>query len=80
MMKVAVTKLEGAIAIGCGRTKMDGLINDGTIKAVRSGKVVLIPVKELERYIASLPAAVEDKSHSNFPQHKGRRETKRGAA
>ncbi len=79
MMKVALTKLEAAHAIGCGKTKLEELIDSGVIKAVRSGKVVLIPVKELERYIASLPAAVEDKTHSNFPQHKGRREAQ-GAA
>ena len=46
-----------ADAIGVGRTRMYELLSGGQISAVKCGRQVLIPVSQLERYSASLPAA-----------------------
>lgn len=43
--------------IGASIRKLDGLIGDGKIAARKSGKILLIEVVELQRYLASLPAA-----------------------
>jgi hypothetical protein len=54
---LVVRRRAAAPMIGCGVTKLDGLIAAGTIPAKKSGKHLVIEVAELERYIASLPAA-----------------------
>jgi excisionase family DNA binding protein len=55
---LALRRKAAAQALGIGVNKIDLLITDGTIKAVKSGKCLLIPTSELERYVASLPRAV----------------------
>jgi excisionase family DNA binding protein len=55
---LAVRRKAAAQALGVGVSKIDILISEGTINAVKSGKCLLIPVKEIERYLASLPRAV----------------------
>jgi hypothetical protein len=54
---LALRRRPAANAIGVGVTKLDLLIATGDIAAVKSGKCLLIPVAELERYLASLPRA-----------------------
>jgi excisionase family DNA binding protein len=54
---LAVRRRAAAAALGFGTTKLDELIARGVIKAVKSGKHLLIPTAELENYLASLPAA-----------------------
>src|SRR4051812_6356814 len=54
---LALRRKAAANAIGVGVTKLDLLIATGEIAAVKSGKCLLIPVVELERYLASLPRA-----------------------
>jgi len=53
--RLALRKREAADALAIGLTKLDSLISSGAIHAVRSGKVVLIPRKELEKYLDGLP-------------------------
>jgi excisionase family DNA binding protein len=55
---LAVRRKSAAQALGVGVSKIDLLISNGTIMAVKSGKCLLIPTSELERYVASLPRAV----------------------
>jgi excisionase family DNA binding protein len=55
---LALRRKAAAQALGVGVSKIDLLISDGTITAVKSGKCLLIPTSELERYVAGLPRAV----------------------
>jgi len=55
---LALRRKAAAQALGVGVSKIDLLISNGTITAVKSGKCLLIPTSELERYVASLPRAV----------------------
>ena len=55
---LALRRKAAAQALGIGVSKIDLLISNGTIKAVKSGKCLLIPTSELERYVASLPRAI----------------------
>jgi len=55
---LAVRKKTAARVLDIGTTKLDQLIADGTIKAVKAGKCLLIPTSELDKYVASLPRAV----------------------
>jgi excisionase family DNA binding protein len=54
---LAVRRKVAAQALGIGVSKIDLLIANGTINAVKSGKCLLIPTSELERYFAELPKA-----------------------
>jgi excisionase family DNA binding protein len=54
---LALRRKPAANALGFGVTKLDLLIATGEIGAVKSGKCLLIPVAELERYLANLPRA-----------------------
>ena len=48
---------EAADAIGVGRTRMYELLAAGSIPARKCGRRVLIPISELEGYVAKLPPA-----------------------
>src|SRR5258707_10634314 len=72
LQKLAYSKQEAAYALSCGITKIDELIATGQLKAVKSGKRVLITDEELKRYLRELPSA-EIKAHSNSPAEKERR-------
>jgi hypothetical protein len=54
---LAYRRPEAAAAIGCGISKLDEEIAAGKIKAKKTGKNLIIPVAELERYISELPDA-----------------------
>jgi len=54
---LALRRKAAAEALGIGVNKIDLLITDGSIKAVKAGKCLLIPTREIERYLASLPRA-----------------------
>jgi excisionase family DNA binding protein len=54
---LALRKKAAAATIGCGTSKMDELIASGQIKAIKSGKQVLVLTAEIERFLASLPPA-----------------------
>jgi excisionase family DNA binding protein len=54
---LSVRRKTAASMLGIGTTKLDELIGAGQIAAVKSGKVLLIPVAGLKQYLASLPAA-----------------------
>jgi excisionase family DNA binding protein len=54
---LALRRKAAAKAIGVGTTKLNSLIATGEIAAVKSGKCLLIPVAELEQYLARLPRA-----------------------
>jgi excisionase family DNA binding protein len=62
--RMAYRRREAADILGVGPTKLDGLIAAGKIRAVKSGKVLLVPREALRQYLESLPAAVI-KDHSN---------------
>jgi excisionase family DNA binding protein len=66
---LVVKRLVAAAAIGAGTTKLTQLIATGEIRAVKSGKNLLIVVESLERYIASLPPAKlkPDSSYTKKP-------------
>jgi excisionase family DNA binding protein len=79
LQKLAYGKQEAAYALDCGVTKIDELIATGQLKAVKSGKRVLITAEELKRYLRELPPA-EIKAHSNSPAEKERRAIARKTA
>jgi len=54
---LAVRKRIAASIIGVGVTKLDALIAEGQIEAVKSGKSLLIIYASLEAYLTSLPRA-----------------------
>jgi excisionase family DNA binding protein len=54
---LVVRRRPAANMIGCGTSKLDELISLGEIKAVKSGKQLLIPMAELERFVERLPSA-----------------------
>lgn len=57
MDKIAVTIPEAVRISGLGRTSLYGLFTAGEITPRKAGRRTLILVKDLERYLASLPAA-----------------------
>jgi hypothetical protein len=62
---ISVRRRDAADLIGEGVSKIDELIAQRKIEAVKSGKNLLVIVASLERYIAGLPPA-ELKSYSNY--------------
>jgi excisionase family DNA binding protein len=72
LSKLAYQKVEAAAVLSIGLTKLDQLIADGTIRAVKSGKITLVPTTELEKYLKNLPVATL-REHSNMPADKARR-------
>jgi excisionase family DNA binding protein len=77
--RLSFRKRTAADILDVGLTKLDMLISVGAIKAVKSGKIVLIPRAELTWYLESLPLAVirDHSNHHNSPQNKARREAER---
>lgn len=55
---LALRRKEAAQSLGIGTNKLDLLITEGKIKAVKAGRCLLIPTTELESYVAGLPRAV----------------------
>ncbi len=74
--RMAFGKREAADILGIGVTKLEALIANGIIKAVKSGKIVLVAREELKQYLASLPPAVM-KDRTNSPADKRRRDAAR---
>jgi len=74
--RLAYGKREAAGLLGIGETKLMALIANGIVRAVKSGKIVLIPRDELKKYLASLPPAIM-KDRTNSPEEKRRREAAR---
>jgi excisionase family DNA binding protein len=64
---LALRRKQAAQALGIGVSKIDLLISDGTINAVKAGKCLLIPTEEIERYLASLPRAVLNMAGAKKP-------------
>lgn len=48
------SRAEAATYISTSQRRLDALIKSGTIRALRDGGAVKIPVVELERYISTL--------------------------
>jgi excisionase family DNA binding protein len=56
LTELLVSTAEAARRVGVGKTKFFELLKDDQIKAVRLGRRTLVPVAELERFAAMLPA------------------------
>jgi len=56
MNQLMLPPAEAARVIGVGRTTFYGLMHDGQVQAVKIGRRTLVPIAELERYVASLTA------------------------
>ena len=54
---LTVSIKSAAAAIGVGRTRMYELLANGSISAVKCGRRVLIPISQLEGFVAALPPA-----------------------
>jgi excisionase family DNA binding protein len=54
---LALTIRDACAAIGCGRTKLYELINDGELDARALGGRTVIPAASLHKLIANLPPA-----------------------
>jgi len=52
---VVTRKQAGELLGGAGRWRIDALIEDGRLEALRDGQRVLITVASIDAYIASLP-------------------------
>jgi excisionase family DNA binding protein len=76
--KLAFRKREACDLIGVGMSKLDALIADGIIRAVKSAKTVLILREDLKGYLESLPPVVV-KNYSNSKEDKMRRAAERVA-
>jgi excisionase family DNA binding protein len=57
MKPIAVRRRMAAELLGEGTSKVDELIATGRLKAVKSGKNLLILVESIEIYVQSLPPA-----------------------
>jgi excisionase family DNA binding protein len=79
LRRLCYSKQEAAYALSCGTTKIDELIGTGLLKAVKSGRRLLIPAEDLERFLHELPLA-RLKPHSNPPVAKARRAAERESA
>ena len=55
MSRIALSPAEAAAAIGLGRSKLYELMRAGEINAKKSGGRTIIPVADLQRFIAALP-------------------------
>jgi hypothetical protein len=62
---IAVRRAVAAAMIGVSTCTIDYLITTGQVEARKSGKVLLILVSSLERYVAGLPVAKLN-SYSGF--------------
>jgi excisionase family DNA binding protein len=66
MKQLLVTTKEAWQSLGIGRTRLFEILSEGRIQAVRLGRRTLIPVEELERFAAALPARNEKlAAHTN---------------
>jgi excisionase family DNA binding protein len=54
-VELLLSTREGARRLGCGKTKLFGLLRTGQIQAVRFGGRTMIPTTELERFASTLP-------------------------
>lgn len=52
--RLLVSVSEAAELLGLGRTKTWALVRAGELRSVRVGKRVLVPVRELERFVREL--------------------------
>lgn len=50
--RVAVRIAEAAARLGIGKTVLRTLVRDGELRSFRVGRAVLIPVAELDRFVA----------------------------
>jgi excisionase family DNA binding protein len=50
--RVAIRVAEAAERLGLGKTVVRALVRDGSIRSFRVGRAVLIPVSELEQFVA----------------------------
>jgi hypothetical protein len=68
---------EARAAIGCGTSKLYGLINSGVLEARRFGRRTYITGASLEAFVASLPRVVtptmEKAGHDQWSGHRGPR-------
>jgi excisionase family DNA binding protein len=55
--RTAVRTAEAAIRLGVGKTVLRALLRDGELRSFRVGRAVLIPVAEIERFVADRVAA-----------------------
>jgi excisionase family DNA binding protein len=58
--RLAVTVPQAAEMLGLGRTKVWQLVRRGRLRSLRVGKRVLVPVRELERFLTEAMAEAEN--------------------
>jgi excisionase family DNA binding protein len=58
--RLAVTVPKAAGMLGLGRTKTWELVRRGRLRSLRVGKRVLVPVRELERFLTEAMAEAEN--------------------
>jgi len=58
--RLAVTVPRAAEMLGLGRTKTWELVRRGRLRSLRVGKRVLVPVRELERFLTEAMAEAEN--------------------
>jgi excisionase family DNA binding protein len=59
-MEIKPTHVSRTVAqtlLDCGHTKLDFMIANGEIEAVKRGRRVLVKVDSIEKHLAALPAA-----------------------
>lgn len=61
MTKVSVRRGEAARMLSVGLGTFDQLVASGAVKVVRYGRAVIVPVEELEAFLARQKAADEPK-------------------
>ena len=49
--RLALSVEEAAASVGLSRDLLDEIIRDGDLRVVRAGRRVLVPVRELERWL-----------------------------
>jgi excisionase family DNA binding protein len=58
-------------SLGIGRTRFFEILSEGHIQAVRLGRRTLVPVAELERFVAALPQRNESPPTNSSVQRRG---------
>jgi excisionase family DNA binding protein len=58
--KLGLTILEAAFALGLGRTRTLDLIHAGRLRHVRVGKRIIVPVREIEKFLEREAGGVEE--------------------
>ena len=65
--KLLLSPEEVAEALGIGPTSARGMIRDGELRGLRVGRLVKVPVSELEAYIERRLQEADERSGGNGP-------------